>query len=175
MEATVRYIPIEIGVSDGQEFAVGNKPALCFRGKEYALGIVNGEEGIIPVRLTLRQHDESPLILINNRTDEYPVSKFIAHLQRIMVDKPIAEEALKLISNWPNNGEDFNSEPIPDHPVITAIKRAKVQKSNCIPVVAKEYETTPQKIRKYLRSRGMHAPYDNETEIRSIMKTFNKE
>jgi hypothetical protein len=175
VETTVRYIPIDTAVVDGRTYAVGNKIALCFRGKSHALGIINAEEAIVPIRLDLRNHDLSPLVYINNRTEEYPVSRFIAHLQRIMLEKPIAEEALRLISNWPNNGEDFDSELIPDHPVVAAIRRTKVQKVNCIPVVAKEFETTPQKVRKYLRSKGMHAPYDNETEIRSIMKTFGKE
>ena len=175
METTVRYIPSETAVVEGKTYSVGNKIALCFRGKTHAVGIINSEEGVIPVEMDLRAHDQSPLVYINNRTDEYPVSKFITHLQRITQDKPISPECLKLIQNWPNNGEDFDSEPVPDwenRPIIT--RRKKKVKSNCIPAVATEHHTTSQKVRKFLRSKGLHAPYDNEDKIRSLMQDFNK-
>lgn len=172
METTVRYIPMETTVVDGRSYSVGNKIALCFRGKTHALGIINSEEGIVSVELDLRDHDQSPLVYINNRTDEYPVSKFITHLQRIMQDKPISGECLKLIQDWPNNGEDFSCDPTPDWDDLPTVVRKKIKKKNCIPALAKEFETTPQKVRKYLRSQGMHAPYDNEEKIRELMKGF---
>lgn len=174
METTVRYIPTEVAVVDGRSLVTGNKPALCFRGKTHALGIVNDETGIIPVELSLRDHDESPLVLINNRADEYPVSKFITHLTRIMAEKPISPEALRLIKDWPNNGEDFDSEKIEyDEPVIKHFAKKK-PKTTCIASLATEYKISPQKVRKFLRSKGLHAPYVDEKKIRSIMKTFKK-
>ena len=174
MEATVRYIPSDITIVEGKTIAGGNKVALCFRGKDHALGIINDECEITPVELSLRTHDKSPLVMINSKADEeYPVSRFITHLQRIMQDKPISSDALKLINEWPNNPEDFDSEPIPDHPVVKAFRAQKKRVANCIPSLASEFKTTPQKIRKFLRSNGMHAPYSDEKKIRSLMKTYS--
>jgi hypothetical protein len=176
VEATVRYIPIETAVVQGKTYSTGNKPALCFRSETKAFGIVNQDDGIIPIELSLRDHDQSPLVMINNRADEYPVVKFITHLQRIIAEqnKPISSEALRLISEWPNNPADFDSEPLdPDyHPVVRALKSSK-KKSNCIPSVAKDFKTTPQKVRKFLRKNGMHAPYADEKKIRELMKEFS--
>lgn len=176
MEATVRYIPIETAVVDNRTFQVGNKPALCFRGKEYALGIVNADEGILPVRLDLRTHDSSPLVLINNRKDEYPVVKFISHLERIMKEKPISSEALSLIRQWPNNPEDFGDPIIEDEPEVIRPAKSikKIKKKNCIAVLAEEMKIPATKIRKFLRGKGFKAPYEDEKKIRIALKGYNK-
>lgn len=170
MEASVRYIPMETAVVDGQTFQVGEKPALCFRGKDYAIGIINDQEGIIPVTLTLRDHDTSRMVMYG--TEEYPVGKFISHLERIMQEKPISNEALKLILQWPNNPEDFNSGPtVEPQPVKTKTKKTPGQKT-LIAVISEEMGVAATKIRKFLRKNGFHAPYEDEQKIRHALKSF---
>lgn len=172
METTVRYIPTQNVVVDGHDYTVGNKPALCFRGKKYAVGIINAEEGIHPVMLTLRDHDLSRLVMLQE--EEYPVYKFIAHIQRMAETKPIDPEALRLISQWPNTPEDFGD------PVITEEEPAKpakimgprFKKPNCIAVISQEMGVAATKIRKFLRSQGMKAPYEDEKKIRSALKGY---
>ncbi|HUW45116.1 MAG TPA: hypothetical protein VMW50_04895 [Dehalococcoidia bacterium] len=175
MEASVRYIPTDISVHEGRQIASGNKPALCFRGKTYAIGIVNEQEGVFPVRLDLRIHDESPLVTFGKTTEEYPVSRFITHIERIMQEKPISDEALQLIKDWPNNPEDFGDQKIedegmPSEPVAKSKRVAQKVKANCIAIIAIEAGISPSKIRKYLRSQGMHAPYEDEPKIRKLLK-----
>jgi len=171
VEATVRSIPTETAVVDNRSFAVGNKPALCFRGKEYALGIINSEEGIIPVRLDLRTHDKSPILHLGE--EEYPVYKFISHIERIMQTKPISDEALALIQQWPNNPADFGDAIIPDEPITQPItKKRKPKQKNCIAAIADEMGLAATKIRKFLRSQGMRAPYEDEKKIRTALKSY---
>jgi len=178
VEATVRSIPTEVAVVDGQTFATGGKPALCFRGKTYALGIINDQESICTVTLSLLDYDKAPLIRYGAEA-EYPVGRFIHHMERIMQTKSISEEAKQLILDWPNVPEDFGMPSIANHePEKTSPPKSRlrtIKKANCIPTLAREYQTTPQKIRKFLRSQGMSAPYDNEKEIRKAMKKHNKE
>lgn len=170
MEATVRSIPTETGMVDNREFAVGNKPALCFRGKKYALGIINAEDGIVPVRLDLRTHDKSPILHLGE--EEYPVYKFISHIERIMRSKPISEEALALIKQWPNNPEDFGDAIIPDVPSDKPIIKRKPKGKNCIAIIAEEMGLAGTKIRKFLRGQGMKAPYEDESKIRTVLKDY---
>lgn len=171
MEASVRYIATERAVVDGVDYSVGNKPALCFRGKSYALGIINADDQIKAVKLALPDHDKSPLVTYG--VEEYPVGKFISHLNRMMDSKPISPEALRLILEWPNNPEDFGVASIQDPPVPPSVKKKLQHITNCIPGIAKELGTTPQKVRKFLRSQGLSAPYTDEKKIRQLMKKFN--
>ena len=170
MEASVRCIPTQVGVVDGESFATGAKPALCFRGKTYALGIINDEDMIHPVTLTLYDHDKSPLLMYG--VEEYPVTKFISHMERIMEKKPITDEALQLIRTWPNNPEDFGDEVIPDDPEVKPRKIKKVKPSNCIATIAEEMGIAATKIRKFLRGQGFGAPYENEQKIRTALKNY---
>ncbi len=173
MEATVRYIPDQTAVVDGRTFATGNKPALCFRGETHALGIINDSEQICTVRLRLEEYERAPLVRYG--VEEYPVAKFISHIERIMREKPISPEALQLVKHWPNNPRDFGDPIVAEvesEPSPKAQRLETIKKINCIPVLAREFETTPQKIRKFLRSQGMTAPYDQETQIRELMKTY---
>ena len=178
MEATVRRIPTQIAVIDGEELATGAKPALCFRGKTYALGVVNDQESICTVTLSLRDYDKAPLVRYGTEPDsEYPVSRFISHMERISVDKPISDEAMFLLKQWPNLPADFGDEIIPDDdeeekPPRPSRRLTRSKRQNCIRAVAIELKTTPQKIRKFLRSQGMRAPYDNEKEIRKLLRKY---
>tara|TARA_R110002126_G_scaffold113430_1_gene251945 strand:+ start:228 stop:719 length:492 start_codon:yes stop_codon:yes gene_type:complete len=162
VEATVRSIHTER--------CSGCKPALCFRGKEYALGIINSEEGIISVRLDLRDHDRSAIL--NLGEEEYPVYKFISHIERIMQRKPISEECLTLIRQWPNTPEDFGIPVIEDEPTDKPIIKRKSPGKNCIATIAEEMGLATTKIRKYLRGQGMKAPYEDETKIRTVLKDY---
>ena len=170
MEATVRYIPTQISRVDGRDIATGSKPALCFKGKSYALGVINDEEEIHTVTLDLRDFDK--LRLLMHGSEEYPVKKFISHMERIMRNKPISSEALRLMKDWPNNPRDFGDEKIQDDVSIVQRKSEVQISQNCIPVIAGEHKTTPQKVRKFLRSKGLSAPYHNEEKIRKLMKDY---
>jgi len=177
MEATVRCIPTQTAVVDGQKLSTGSKPALCFRGKTYALGIINDQDEICTITLTLRDHDTAPLLRYGAEA-EYPVGRFISHMTRIMANKPISDDALELMKQWPNTLEDFGMSPtaVEEKPLLSRPARiSAIRKANCIPSLARENETTPQKVRKFLRSQGMNSPYCNETEIRKLMKNYNKE
>lgn len=173
MEASVRYIPTDMAVVDNKPYQIGNKPALCFRGKTYALGIVSEEDSINLVTLTLYDHDKSPLVQYGIQ-EEYPVGKFISHMERIMADKPITPEALELMKQWPNNPEDFGDPVVPDDPGPTLrIRRTKKTKLlNCIALISGEMGIAATKIRKFLRSKGFNAPYENEKKIRTALKNY---
>ncbi len=169
MEATVRCIPTQIARVDNREIATGGKPALCFRGKTYALGIINDEDMICTMTLSLMDHDKSPLVMYG--VEEYPVTKFISHMERIMQEKPISEEALALIRAWPNNPEDFGDKSIPDSPQAPR-KPTKKKGPNIIAVISTELKVTSTKIRKFLRTKGFSAPYGDETKIRKALKNY---
>ena len=175
MEATVRYIATDISVVDGRTYAVGNKPALCFRGETYALGIVNEPDMVCTIQLDLRDHDKSPLVRYGAEA-EYPVGRYITHLERLIESKPISPDALQLLKQWPNCPADFGDPIFSDEELDPPTPRQppKPRKANCIPALASEHKTTPQKIRKFLRSQGLRAPYDNEKEIRAIMENYKE-
>lgn len=178
METSVRYIPTqscEIGQgAEKRTIKTTEKPALCFRGKTYALGIISDDEKIHPVRMTIPEYERSPVVKYGR--DEYPVQKYITHLERIMQVKPITTEALRLILEWPNLPEDFEQLAKKNKPVPTTsspVRAPKKQRQpNCIPTIAKELKTIPQKVRKFLRQQGLSAPYDDEKAIRKLMANF---
>lgn len=174
MEATVRRIPTHTSVVDGKEFAIGSKPALCFRGETYALGIINDDESIRQIVLTLVDHDKAPLLM--QGPEEYPVKKFISHMERIMQEKPISDEALHLMEDWPNNPTDFGDKRLKkdeDDASPAVERKPRIPKpQNCIPAIAGEHKTTPQKVRKFLRSKGLSAPYADEKKIQKLMKDY---
>lgn len=170
MEATVRSIATETCRVDHRTIRTGDKPALCFRGSTYALGVINAEDAIRTVTLTLEEVEEAPLIKYG--VEEYPVSKFIAHIERIMESKPISDEALQLIRAWPNNPTDFGDEVIVDSP--SKLKLGKTVSTNCIMGIASELKIPATKIRKFLRGRGFSAPYDNATKIREALKALQE-
>lgn len=171
MEATVRSIATETCRVEHQVIQTGNKPALCFQGETYALGVINDEESIHTVTLTLEEVEEAPLLTYDR--EEYPVGKFIAHMERIMEDKPISDEALELIRNWPNNPPDFGDEIIADPKPMSKSKLGKTVSQNCIMQIAAELNIPATKLRKILRSKGFSAPYDNAPKIREALT--NKE
>ena len=170
MEATVRYIPTDNVIVDGRDYTTGNKPALCFRGKKYAVGIINDEDSVHTVMLTLRDHDKSRLVMLQE--EEYPVYKFISHIERIAQQKPIDTESLRLIQQWPNTPEDFGLEMPEDEPPKPIKHVKKVKGKNCIALIAEEMGVAATKIRKFLRSQGFKAPYEDETKIRTALKGY---
>jgi hypothetical protein len=104
--------------------------------------------------------------------EEYPVTKFISHIDRIMENKPISDEALALIRAWPNNPEDFGDEPISDFPEVSR-KPIKKKGPNIIATISVEMKIPSTKIRKFLRTQGFSAPYDNEKKIRKALKDYS--
>jgi len=142
---------------------------LCFRGKTYALGIINDEEEIHSITLTLRDHDKCPILMYG--IEEYPVTKFISHMERIMEGKSISTEALALMRQWPNNPEDFGDEPIPDKPTV-AKKPQKEKGPNIIAIISADLEIPSTKIRKFLRTQGFSAPYTDEIKIRKALRNY---
>ena len=169
MEATVRSIATQSAIVDGTEFATGAKPALCFRGKTYALGIINDDQEIHSVKISLREHDQAPLLMYG--VEEYPVTKFISHMERILQTKPITCDALALIRQWPNTPADFGDPIIEDEPVVARKPKPKKQ-ANCLVLIATEIGIPTTRIRKFLRSAGFTAPYDNEKKIRKALKSY---
>jgi len=144
---------------------------LCFRGKTYALGIINDDDSIHAITVSLREHDIAPILKLG--PEEYPVHKFITHIERIMERKPISPEALALIRQWPNTAADFGIDPIPDDEEPTVTRKPIKQKGpNIIGAIASEMSLPPTKIRKFLRTVGFCAPYDNETKIRAALKKY---
>ena len=163
MEATVRSIWTK------QQH--GQKPALCFRGKTHALGIINDDDMIHAVTLSFRDHDMAPILKLG--PEEYPVYKFISHIERIMENKLISSEALALIRQWPNNAEDFGQDPIPDEEPTTTTRPVKQKGPNIVGAIAAELKVPPTKIRKYLRNHGFCAPYTDEKKIRAACKNYS--
>jgi hypothetical protein len=147
MEATVRGLYTEKAIVDGHTYATGNKPTLCFRGSARGLGIINDGEGIITIPITLEDLDKAPLIMYG--PEEYPVAKFISHIERIMQNKPISDEALELIREWPNTPEDFDLPSSKVKRVATIKRAAQKSKSTIISIIAGEMELPPGKIRKF--------------------------
>lgn len=169
MEISVRYIPTDHIVVDGKVKASGNKPALCFIGTDYAQCIVNNDEMVEVVTISVEEAQNSRLVPLNG-SDKYPISTYMLHASKW--DKPFTSEAEELIRMAEDPPKDLPKKKTSS--TAPTRKRKRVSTASIINVLAEEHELPPTKIRKFLRSQGMHAPYDDEKGIRTAMKSFGK-
>lgn len=186
METSVRYIRIG-----------GMKPALCFRGKTKAYGVINDELCIRAVEIPAKSHDLASNVF--QRFFPYPPGVWATRLRELAARKGITRRALALL-DLPEGAEEPDTLP-PDEiaaPVVLArpgpvpkptqaerraprgtdrpvtpspVPKAIVsERGGLIAKLAAEFKIAPQQLRLSLRLAGLKAPYENEALIRSKIK-----
>lgn len=188
METSIRYVRIMRSSSDDDGSNSVIKPALCFRGKRAAHAVVNDETCVHVVSVPLASHDASPPVLFKRL--EYPLPKFIAHIERIGKSKGITQRARYFLDRAVNHEPIEESElppdvigtmipevhaeslrPVPNEPRQPA---AKAVGGTLIARIAADVGLEPPKLRKLLRAAGMRAPYEDEKAIRAAIKKGSK-
>ncbi len=173
----VRYIPTDRSVHESRVVWSGNKPALCFRGEKRATCVLIGETEITTVELPLDIVEKSPNVpdsMGQAAGIPYSPEKFI--LRVTGTGKPLTDEARELLQSV--NGK---KKPLPvtkKAPVVsqTAPKPGtlKTAGAELIIVLSQEYKLPSPKLRRFLRSQGLNAPYTDEKAVRNALKKLTK-
>lgn len=166
MEYSVRYIPI--AYARGQP--VGEKPSLCARDEKHAIGIVNLDCVYCAVKLDLKTHDKSRFVLFGHNGEEYPVHRFVARIENS--PNPKEAEVQQLLAQY-HNPKLKNPEKAAGSEERKPSKK-RMTGSRIIKNLEQELGVPATKIRKFLRSKGLNAPYTNEKNIRAAIQEFGK-
>lgn len=173
----VRYIPTERSAKYGD---TGNKPALCVPREKDARCLIITEEGIATVDLPLDVIKKShPVPSPWGSTVSYPVERFIKRV--IDSGRAMTAEAKELIESLLNpKGKKGKKVKIPDPPpkkkleTVPAKAPLKTAGAEVIIKLAVEWGLPTPKLRRWLRSQGLKAPYTNEADLRKVMKKLKK-
>lgn len=172
----VRYIPTEHSTKYGD---TGNKPALCVPREKDARCLIITEEGIATVDLPLPVIRKSPLVPGPWGSPPYPVERFIKRI--IDSGRAMTAEARELIEGLLNpKGKKGKKVVIPDPPpkkkLDTAPAKAPLKTAGAEVIIklANEWGLPTPKLRRWLRSQGLHAPYTNEADLRKVLKKLKK-
>jgi hypothetical protein len=175
MEApSVRFIPTDRSTEHGWN---GNKPALCFMGERSAHCVVFLETEVGTIDLPLE-------VVAACRPVSDPFGPGVPYAPAKFVDrvlksgKPLSLEARSLLQSM--NGK---RKPLPpNRPKVEARVSAtappkaplKTAGAELIIKLATEWKLPSPKLRRYLRSQGLHAPYTEEKSLRAVLKKLKK-
>lgn len=186
-EVTVRYIPTSRHPKLGWN---GNKPALCFIRPKEKKGhcIINDESEIRVIHLPIEIITQSREVELGGVS--YPVRRFVERLRATR--KPIDFEAEGLLASLGESVSPPKLQPISEGSSLgfsmedpeeeTAFRfngrPLRTQKSGgptLISRLAEEFELPQPKLRRFLREKGLRAPYTDEDKLRAVLKTYEKE
>lgn len=173
----VRYIPTEYSLEHGHS---GNKPALCVPRESDFRCIIITEEGITTVDLPQKVIQKSHAVPGSwGAAVPYPVDRFIKRI--IDSGKSMTAEAKELIDSLLNpKGKKGKKivipDPIPKKKLDTLPAKAPLKTAGAELVIklAVEWKLPSPKLRRYLRSQGMKAPYTDEASLRKALKKLKK-
>lgn len=170
----VRYIPTDRSIRDGKIIWSGHKPALCFRGDKKAHCVIIGEIEICTVDLPFDAVEKSPSVpdsMGQAAGISYSPEKFI--LRVTGTGKPMTPEARQLLQGL--NGKKVALSTVRKKletvPTTAPLKTAGAE---LVLTLAAEWKLPSPKLRRYLRSQGMHAPYTDEAALRKALKKLKK-
>lgn len=174
MEVSLRYVATDIGIYNGIPVAAGNKPSLCFHNDHAGKVILNDELEFRVVDMHPRDIEASALVRFKGQ--KYPIELYLDRVKQYQ--KPWSLEASLLASLALNPPTEFpdpeapTSEP--EAPKATKTKAERVpREASPIAALATKYEVDGATIRKFLRSQGLRAPYE-EKAVNAAMKGFKK-
>lgn len=180
METTtpdVRYIPTDYTQKHGYS---GNKPALCVPRENDARCLVLTDEGIATVDLPLAIIKKSPPVPSPwGAAASYPVERFVKRL--IDSGRTMTTEAREIIDAILNpKGKKGKKIVIPDPPpkkkLATVPDKAPLKTAGAEVIIklANEWKLPSPKLRRWLRSQGLKAPYTDEPALRKVLKKLKK-
>lgn len=171
MEASVRFI-----MHDND---IGCKPALCFRGTKWAHCVVNEDTGIRVLEVPLRDFDQSPVV--EHRGVPYSIERcaktLFSFTTRTIARREITLGAQRLLEGVLDG---TINEQVVEKAAVIAAPPPKSDSSDDAPTrtpttlvatICNELKLEPTTARRLLRKAGLHAPYDDEAKIRSILTT----
>lgn len=170
MEAAVKMINPSTSLEDSQRR--WTKLAICLRGHKYATCVINEDSGIHLVRIPVKDYDR----YAQNKTVPLKgmAQQLISFTTREISPKPITKGALEILErvvsgDIPEQDVEFKDEPI-EAPVEKKINGDAKPRSNLLAQICSELKIEGTAARRKLRKAGLHAPYENEKEIRAALK-----
>lgn len=164
MSSSVRYVGME-------EHGVSVKPALGVRGTKYATCVINDGETIRAVQVPLKEFDKYQPVSYHGRP--YPVERFtetmMAMTKRRVNRMQITQAALDAIERARTGGTDEPEAPAAPQPK-APVGRPQVDAPTLLGRICAELGIDPAAARRQLRKAGLKAPYQDEKEIRNILK-----
>lgn len=173
----VRYIPTDHHSKYGY---TGNKPALCVPREKDVRCLMSTDEGIVTVDLPAHIVKKSPLVPSTwGATVPYSVERFLKRL--VDSGRAMSAEARELIEALLNpKGKKGKKVVIPDPPpkkklaTLPAKAPLKTAGAELIIKLAAEWKLPTPKLRRWLRSQGLSAPYTDEAALRKVLKKLKK-
>jgi len=169
----VRFIPTDRHPKMGWS---GNKPALCFKGTKNAHCVVIGEAEIQVVDLPISIVEGSRIVIHPEIPGTpYPPERFVERV--IATRKPLTPEARKLLESINGSEAPIPTPPRPKKsaPVSKSGKPDRTAGSALISQIAEDLGIPSPKLRRFLRSQGLSAPYTDEKRVRATVKKYPKE
>lgn len=189
METAVLWIYQEVK-AHGVPIEAGQKPSLCLRGRKHMLCVVAGH----PVRVLKRNaKDFDKARRVTRNGAEYPVQRALETLVNIGARNGITAKAATLLERVRQSTE-VNEEEFSDEEDVTSLSQptpaqeddaelesensgrrkvngstGKTARSNLLASICTELKIEPAVARRKLRKAGLHAPYNNEIDIRKAL------
>lgn len=170
----VRFIPTDHHPEYGWS---GSKPSLCFKeSARKARCVVIRESEIGTVDLPLDLVEKCTIVSDPQGSDiPYSPERFVKKVMEI--GKPLTPEARTLLQSV--NGKKVPLPPNPPPKASTVARTAnatplKTAGAELIITLAAEVKLPPPKLRRFLRSQGLKAPYTDESAIRKALKKLTK-
>lgn len=163
-EASVRFLPVDQDV--------GNKPALCIRGRKHATCVVREDSGIRLRQIDLKTFDRlcRPVLYHGH---PYPIDRaaklLLSFTKRGVARVEITQGAKSFLTRVLDGSiveEELEVEsPQPESKASTPSSRPSLLRDLC-----SELKLDPRVARRALRAAGLHAPYEDEKAIRKALK-----
>lgn len=154
----------------------GNKPSLCFGDEKAKKGlcVVIRETEIGTVDLPFDVIEKSPMVEYPQGSGlPYPPARFISFIAGIA--KPITDEARVLMDSiTKKKGKKLPPNKPKPSPTSKTKPVLKTAGAELIITLAAEWKLPPPKLRRFLRSQGLRAPYVDEALVRKTLKTLKK-
>lgn len=164
-EASVRFLPVD--------HDVGNKPALCIRGRKHATCVVRDDSGIRLRQLDLPTFDRlcRPVLFHGH---PYPIdraAKMMLSFTKRSVARCEITQGAKVFLDRILNGSIVEEEIEVHEPTAQTPRKANsTPRSSLLKDLCDELKLDPRVARRVLRAAGLHAPYEDEKAIRKALK-----
>lgn len=171
MEAAVKLINPSTSLEDSQRR--WTKLAICLRGRKHATCVINEDSGIHLVKIPVADYDRYAQTRATH-TPSVVAQRMLDFTVRDVAPKPITKGALEILErvvsgDIPEQDVEFKDEPI-EAPVEKRINGDAKPRSNLLAQICSELKIEGTAARRKLRKAGLHAPYENEKEIRAALK-----
>lgn len=171
MDCSVRFVS-ETTIKDGRTLQVGNlKPALCIRGKQHALAVINDDSWVRTIELDLKDHDKASFVTYHG--EQYDPKAFADRflMSAKAANKPITRRAKHILTHR----EQCDEDNLPQEILERDLEQERVYAEN----TPKERQRAAQRpgpvVDKTEEYRDLEEVSDDVQEVKSVVVKVSKD